>query len=578
MSNERDDAPPIRCADPRLSASDARAMRVDRRRVLTGTAAGLAAGLLGLEGNRSLAAPLHQPERVAVGPRQSEGPTLTLALDGSPSDLDPHLAADARSSLAVLGIYEGLIALKGAATDEYVGLLAESWGSNDDLSTWTFTLRDGAVFQDGSPCDAEAVRLSFERYMTVGYGAGADWMRFVPGIDAISAPDSRTVVFDLGRPQPLFEAAVAASYGTLVVNANLLREHDEDGDWGRAWAQINAEGCGTGPYRLAEFEPASLLRLEKNETWWGGPELPAYQQIVLRVVPENATRRQLLEAGEVDLTMALTPEDFNALRDVSGVVVADAPSVRVDYLYLNPAGALASPEARQALSWAFPYAEVIDGLWLGYADQPAGPAAPELRGFSPEAFTYTTDLDKARELLAAAGIAEGTTLELALEPGIQTVKLVAQLFQANLAELGLAVSITEIETTSYVGLLYGDATPEERPDIFWWAWWPPYNDAWSQINAIVGCGMDGAAGGANFTGYCNEDAQALLDEAVAASDPAAYEAALAEVQRIITADDPPGIFYAHPVSTIAYREGIEGIVLNPINILTFYYQDIRPAG
>lgn len=578
MSHERNGAFPVHRIDHRLGAGDARTVPVSRRRVLAGTAAGFATGLLGLDGARSLAAPTGESSRSAVARRQAEGPTLTLALDGSPSDLDPHFAADQRSALAILGIYEGLIALKGDATDEYVGLLAESWEANDDQSVWTFTLRDGATFQDGTPCDAEAVRLSFERYMTVGYGSGPDWTRFVPSIDAISAPDPRTVVFDLGRPQPLFEAAVAATYGVLVVNAALLRQHEEDGDWGRAWAQINAEGCGTGPYRLAEFEPASLLRLEKSPTWWGGPDAPAFAQVVMRVVPESATRRQLIEAGEVDIADALTPDAFDALKQNPDVVVLEAPNTRIDYFYLNLAGPLASPEARQALSWAFPYQDVIDGVYQGYASQPYGFVAESLRGFSPEAFRYTTDLDKARELLAAAGVAEGTTLELALEPGDAYEKLSAQLFQANLAELGIQLTITEIETTSYVGLLYGDATPEDRPNLFRWAWWPPYNDAWSQLNALVGCGMDGAAGGANFTGYCNDDVQALLDEAVATSDPAEYDAALAEVQRIITADDPPAIFYSQPTSVVVVRTGIEGVVLNPINILTYYFQDIHPAG
>jgi peptide/nickel transport system substrate-binding protein len=539
---------------------------LSRRRLVGGLAA-VGAAALGLPGAT--------PGGAAVARRQGEPTELTLALDGSPSDLDPHLAADQRSALAIMGIYEGLIALKGEATDEYVGLIAESWEPNEDGSVWTFTLRDGVTFHDGTPCDAEAVRSSFERYMTTGYGSGADWTRFVPEIAAITAPDPKTVVFDLGRPQPLFEAAVAATYGVYVVNTAVLREHEEEGDWGRAWAQTNAEGTGTGPFRLAQFEPGEVMVLERNEAWWGGPDAPFFDRVVIRVVPEIATRRQLLEAGEIDLTDSLSADDFDALKENPEIVVSSAPSTRVDYLYLTVSGPLASAEARRAMVLAFPYDDVIEGVFQGYATQPAGFVPETLRGFAPGTYRPTTDLEQARQLLVEAGVGEGTTLELALEPGNENEKLVAQLYQANLAELGITLNITEIETTSYVGLLYGDAPVEERPNLLRWAWWPPYNDAWSHLNALAGCAMTGAAGGANFGGYCNARVQELLDQAVEEADPAAYDRLLAEAQQIVAQDDPPAVFYAQPLSTVAYRTGLAGIEQNPINVDTYYFQAIR---
>ncbi len=151
----------------------------------------------------------------------------------------------------------------------------------------------------------------------------------------------------------------------------------------------------------------------------------------------------------------------------------------------------------------------------------------------------------------------------------------AQIYQANLAELGITLTITEIETTSYVGLLYGDAPVEERPNLMRWAWWPSYNDAWSQLNALVGCEMTGAAGGANFGGYCNAAVQEALDAAVAATDPAVYDELMAEAQQIVARDDPPAVFYAQPLSTVAFRAGLVGIEQNPINVDTYYFQSIR---
>src|SRR5829696_2368672 len=152
---------------------------------------------------------------------QADPTTLTIGLDGSPSDIDPHSQYDYRSTLAVRGPDEGLIGLKGGATDEYEGLIAERWEANDDQSVWTFHLREGVTFQDGSPCDAEAVRASYERLLTLDKGAVNVVARFVPDPKQITAPDARTVVFDLGKPQPLFETAIAATLGVQIVNVKV---------------------------------------------------------------------------------------------------------------------------------------------------------------------------------------------------------------------------------------------------------------------------------------------------------------------------------------------------------------------
>ena len=157
--------------------------------------------------------------------------------------------------IPIRGPYEGLIILKDSETDQYEGVLAESWEANEDKSVWTFHLREGVTFQDGSPCDAEAVRASYERLLTMQKGAYNVVARFVPDPSHITAPDAKTVVFDLGKPQPLFESAMGATYGVQVVNVKVAMEHEEDGDFGNTWMMSYAEGTGTGPYRITGFEP-----------------------------------------------------------------------------------------------------------------------------------------------------------------------------------------------------------------------------------------------------------------------------------------------------------------------------------
>ena len=533
---------------------------VSRRDLVRGATA------LGLAGAAASASPTPSPAR--AGRLQGDPTTLTIVLDGSPGDLDPHSQYELRSTLAVRGPYEGLISLKGGETDQFEGRIAERWEANADQSTWTFHLRPGVAFQDGSPCDAEAVRASYERLLTLQRGAYNVVARFVPDPKMVTAPDPATVVFELGRPQPLFPAAMASTYGPQVVNVQVAREHEEDGDWGNAWLQTNAEGTGTGPYRIVEFEPGQQLVMERHDGYWGGWEGPHFDRIIVRVVEETETARQLIERGEADLLDRLSAgvQAIPAFEQNPDLTVDRRTTTEVEYYILTEGGPLASPEARQAMCYAFPYREVIEGVYLGYGKQPRGPVAEQLRGFAPETFRYTTDLAKAKELFAAAGVAEGTEFRLMQRSG--SGPEMAQLLQANLQQIGMRLAIEAVESATFTATIYGDAPAEERPSLFLWSWWPDYNDAWNHLYPQVSCEQWGSKG-ANGGFYCNERVDELLARAKDAPDRAAYDAALAEAQQILSRDDPPAIYYIQPEWTTVLRRDVGGFVFNPINIGTY---------
>ncbi|MCC6313691.1 MAG: ABC transporter substrate-binding protein, partial [Thermomicrobiales bacterium] len=536
---------------------------VTRRNVLAGAAA------LGL------AAPLaHVPHARAAPAHQDAAKTLTIVIDSSPFNLDPHTSYDYRSTLAIRGPFETLIALKGSATDEYDGVIAESWAPNDDKSVWTFTIRDGVAFQDGSPCDAEAVRLSFERFLTLGQGPVDVIGRFVADPNQITAPDAHTVVFDLGSPQPIFEAAIASQYGPLVVNAKLAKEHEEDGDWGSTWAETNTEGMGTGPYQITAFEPGRSMLMGRYEAYWGGWTGEEFDTIALRVVEENETRRQLIERGEADIVDTLTPESLTALQENPDLVIDRSPSTQVTYITLTIYGPLETPAARQAMCYAFPYAEVVDAVYQGFAKKAIGPVAELCRGFAPGTFTYETDLDKAKELLAAAGVPEGTEMTLVQSEGDLNFISTAQLFQANLAQIGITLNIEVVDYATYSDTFYGDAPIEERPTFMPSFWWPDYNDAYNHLYPQVSCDAWGSKG-ANGGFYCNEEVDAGLATARNAPDEETYDTALAKVQEILAETDPSGIYYLQPEWTTVLRKDITGFEFNPIYIATYDFHRLR---
>jgi peptide/nickel transport system substrate-binding protein len=546
---------------------------LNRRQVL---GAGAGAATLGWANTRRIAgSPNPDPpisRRYASDPK-----TLTLGITGSPSDLDPHTAADYRSSLAVRATYETLIALDGSSTNKYVGVIAESWEPNADKSVWTFRVRQGLTFHDGTPIDAEAVRASFERFMTIGIGNGPSFTRFVPDASHVSAPDAKTVVFSLGRPQPLFEAALSATYGVFVVNAAALKKQEINGDWGHTWAQTNETGVGSGPYRVTRFDPADSLVLDKFDNYWGGWSGNHFERVVIRAVPENATRRQLLEQGAVDVVDDLSYVDLQSMEKNPDLTLHTSPSTRIDYFIMTVAKELATPTARQALAYAFPYKEVIEGLYLGYAVQPRGGVAESCHGYDPKTFQYSTDLGQAKSLLAQAGVAAGTKFSLALEPGNETFKSAAQLYQANLRSIGYDLDIIQMETTVYVGLVYGDTPADQRPNLMGWAWWPNFNDAWDHLIRQISCDAWGSKGG-NGGFYCDGDVQKQLGIAENAADDATYLAAMSKVQEIISKEDPAAIYFAQPQQTIMARKSIAALTLNPISIATYsFYAMSRTA-
>src|SRR5215213_5594825 len=277
--------------DPR---NEPRSTSLTRRHLIQGAAAaGLTVPLAGLAEQSRV--------RAAVARQEGNGPTLILGLDASPTDLDPQSQYDYRSTIVVRNMYEGLVGLVESATDEFEGLVAESWEANDDQSVWTFKLRPGLKFHDGSPCDSAAVKASYERLLAMGRGAVNVVSRFVSDPKQMETPDPETIVFNLGVPQPLFLSGMAATYGTQIINAKVVMEHEEEGDFGNAWLQLNAEGTGNGGWKLVSFEPGQEAILERNPDYWRGWEGNHFERIIIRVVQEAATMRQLVEAGDIDI-------------------------------------------------------------------------------------------------------------------------------------------------------------------------------------------------------------------------------------------------------------------------------------
>ena len=354
-------------------------------------AVGAALGL-GLASSGALVAGRSPVEGRGNAVRRQEAPErLTVLYNHNQFDFDPH-AVVGDSSLVLLGVYEMLLQLKGSSPEAFAPMLADAWEANADRSSYTFHLSPRATFHDGTPCDAAAVKASFARFLGMAAPSVYIVSRFVEDPEQIVVLDEHTVRFDLDRPQPLFLAAMASPFGPYRRQPAPRRSPPHRGrpvgarvvfpqQRRRRHRALRHRGRPTGrPDRLA-----AVRRLPPRLVW------RAFDEVVIRVVGTEATRRQLLERGDADIvTRLLRPEDVAALAARPELRVATYDSFDVGWIVMN-APKLRTPDVRRGFSYAFPYDEVIAGVEGGRRKR-TGPIPAGMRGYDPEVFLYPTDL------------------------------------------------------------------------------------------------------------------------------------------------------------------------------------------
>ncbi len=498
---------------------------------------------------------------------QESSGNLILLLTSGTEDIDPHYTYSEIASAVALGVYEMLIILKGDSTDEFDPMLAESWEVSDDLATYTFKLFPDVLFQDGTPANAQAVKDSYTRWIEMGGSPVNVITRFVDSPDRMEVVDDTTIRFNLDRPQPLFLSAMASSYGPMVISPTAIAENaTEEDPFAHEWAKQFA--VGSGPYALESNSVSEGIVLTKFEGYHRGWEGNHFDSVIFRVVPEDATRRQLLERGEADAASNnLTMEAFEAMRSNPEVQVVEYPTAYVAWDIMN-APRLLTPEVRQGFSYAFPYVEVSDAVYRGTIER-TGPIAKNVRGYDPDVFIYETDLERAKELILSGGIQEGETFEYMVDANEETKMTVAQLFQANVQAMGFNLELIAVDYATIESTVYGDLPAEERPHfIGGWGWWPDYNDPWNQLwpnftEANVG------NGGSNGGAWINARFEEIMAAAEHFESAEQLDELMKEAQNILTEQDPPAIYYGQRVMYTVLGKDIRGFVSNPLYLQAY---------
>jgi len=376
-------------------------------------------------------------------------------------DWDPSVMFS--NGIVVLSnVYETLLRYD-SENDVLIPMLATDYTKSEDGLTWTFNIRQDVKFHDGTDLNAEAVKFSIDRTMTMNKGGSYIW----EAVKEINVLEEYKVEFKLDYPAPI-DLIASAGYASFIMSPTAVKENGDE------WFQKGNE-AGTGPYKLQKFTMGDEVVLTKNDDYWKGWEGKNFDKVVIKKVSESSSRRQMITKGEADITYGLPYEDVESLKENSNVAINVEPS------YQNMIGCfniekepLNNKLVRQALSYAFPYDDVVKYAKGGYAQQSTGVVPNGLWGHSNTLFQYKYDIDKAKELLAEAGYPDGgLNLTYTYTSGDEAGKKTAELYKSELAKINVYLDVRGMPWDSQWEMAKS-TKPEDRQDIFTLYWWPDY--------------------------------------------------------------------------------------------------------
>ena len=489
--------------------------------------------------------------------QRSASSALTVAIAAWPGSLDPDYARTRIGLTLAFNVYEQIMKneLKSLPNGSRLGdpskqvpQLLDKIEVSDDGKTWTLTVRKGQKFSDGTLINAETLRYLFERGLALADSGSSFIYTKVMGLTDIAnvkivGPMKLTVTTN--NIMPYFPKLLTLS-NTVAKNPAVIKQHATSQDpYAKAWLAQNT--AGYGPYSIASSTQGAEIVLRANRDYVGDPQ-PKMAEVILRVVPDNATRLQLVKTGAVDIAEYLTPEQVSSLKGAEGITVVSQP--RTQQLVLVLVGnkpPFDNLTLRQAFSYAVPYEKIIQSVYYGQAQATYGPLAVGIPGHTHDGFPYTYDVSKAKELLDQTEFAKGLNLTLSIADNNPEHEAAAIIIQAALKDIGINVTIDK-----------------QNPVVFAQAW--PTGNLQMYLKDMGGSILDGAyllslsyttGSYFNFMKYSNTDVDNLMAQVNATTDESVRLNLFRSIQQKIWAD-APAVWLSQPDYSLAMRSNVSG--------------------
>jgi peptide/nickel transport system substrate-binding protein len=476
-------------------------------------------------------------EKIVEVTPEAAGPqgTLRVALSTFPNSLILPLSAERNSHNASWQLNDSLV----YADDEgnIVPALAERWDISDDGTEYTFYLRQDVTFHNGEPFNADAVVFSWEH----GKRPEMEWSEKWTMAESVEKIDEYTVKVTTDGPKPLLLRSMTTFWA--MIPPQYWEEVGGDEGFGEA-------PVGTGPFVFEEWVKGDHITYKANPNYWQ-EGLPKVETLIFRPIPESTTRVAAIQTDEIDIVGRLSSEEAQSLLGAEGVTVIKYPVARIYYVAFNNLTSgldqpTMDPQVRQAMNYAVDVDAIVDALFQGFAKPATGYVATGELGYGAvEPFGY--DPDKAKELLAEAGYADGFAMDMACPAGAYThFEEVCEAIVGYLGDVGIDVTLEIMESGHYWEL----ESNKELPPLF--------GDSWSEVSGEAYNRMMGALGGmdASYSSWSDPKIDEMLAQIAVTVDIEERKALYEELQ-VYMQEDPPFIYLYEPMTFEAVRTRVQ---------------------
>jgi peptide/nickel transport system substrate-binding protein len=494
------------------------------------------------------ATPIMAAQMASISGQETEegepvsGGTLTVALDSDVIGIDPHGASAGVDRNVYTSVYNGLV-----VPDENLEIqpdLAESWDVSDDGTVYTFHLRQGVMFHDGTPCDAEAVKWNFDWILDE---ANASARRGeLDSIEAVTADDPQTVTVKLKTPFAPFLSIISDRAG-YIVSPTARQKFGED---------FTRNPVGTGPFKFVEWVKDDHILFTRFEDYWE-EGLPYLDEIRYRPIPDASVALTELRTENVDFLFSVDPKDIEGIKATDNLAYLEGPGVGYQGLWLNTAtGPLANQALREAVSLAVDREALMVAAYFNVGQIAGGPIPPSSWAYNPDYPVVQRNLDAAREKLAEGGQPNGFAMVIKAANTPEQLKI-TQLMQAALGEVGIQA---QIQTLEFGALLEAGAQGDFDALSLGWS---GRIDPDGNIQPIFQTG-----GAFNYGKYENPEVNDLIEQGRIEQDRAARAEIYQQIQDIINTD-AAYVFTYFPPASFAASTDVKGFIVTPDALMRF---------
>jgi peptide/nickel transport system substrate-binding protein len=466
------------------------------------------------------------------------GGTLNISLDADPPKLDPTASTALVDRMVFQSIFDKLVDLD--AEGRIVPMLAEKWEISDDKKTYTFTLREGVKFHDGTDFNAEAVKFNFERNMA----STSTRKNELKEIDKIEVLDNKTVKIQLKRPYAPFLSVLTDRAGMMVSPAAVKKYGDDF---------VN-HPVGTGPFVFKERVKGSTITLEKNPNYWQ-KGLPYLDKVVYKILSDSNVAYMNLKSGQVDITNKFPYKEIENVKNDPKIFVVNQPGQGYQGLHLNVTKApFHKKELRQAVDLLIDREALVKVALSGAGTPAHSPFAPKHFAYGDSDKFEKPNVEKAKELLKQAGVPDGFsfTLKIGTSP---TNQQIGQMIQNMLKPAGITVNLEKVEFGALIEQT--KSGNYEASAIGWSGRTDP------DLN-IYDFTVTGGSG--NYSGYSNPTVDKLLNDARGESDESKRKALYDEAMKTLN-DEVPYVYLYHDHNVFGISKSVQGFEYVPDGLI-----------